>query len=64
MEITSKNNDKVKQWVRYQEKKYRELDQMFLVEGLHLIEEAHKAGLIECLIMKKGFASPYKEYSI
>ncbi|MEF9921203.1 MAG: RNA methyltransferase [Erysipelotrichaceae bacterium] len=64
MEITSKNNDKVKQWVRYQEKKYRELDQMFLVEGTHLIEEAKKAGLIECIIVKKGFDHPYHEYPI
>ena len=33
MEITSLTNAKVKQWAKYKEKKYREKDQRFLVEG-------------------------------
>ena len=47
MEITSLTNAKVKQWAKLKEKKYREKDQRFLVEGEHLIEEAARAGLVE-----------------
>ena len=46
MEITSLTNAKVKQWAKYKEKKYREKDQRFLVEGEHLIEEAARACLL------------------
>lgn len=62
MEITSLTNAKVKQWVKYKEKKYREQDQSFLIEGEHLIEEAHRAGIIRYLIIDQAIASPYPEY--
>lgn len=62
MEINSKNNERVKQWVRYQERKHRQKDRMFLVEGMHLIEEAHQQGLIECIIVKKGYSHPFTQY--
>ena len=42
MEITSLTNAKVKQWSKYKEKKHRDKDHKFLIEGEHLIEEAHK----------------------
>lgn len=48
MLITSLTNDKVKNMVKLQTKKYREEEQRFIVEGDHLISEAYKAGnLIE-----------------
>ena len=50
MEITSLTNAKVKQWAKLKEKKYREKDQRFLVEGEHLIEEAARAGLVEAVL--------------
>ncbi len=62
MEITSLTNAKVKQWVKYKEKKHRDQDKKFIIEGEHLLEEAHKAGLIDCIIIEKGKTSPYVEY--
>lgn len=59
MQITSLTNNKVKQWYKYQQKKYRNQDQKFLIEGYHLIEEAHKANLIEAIIIKEGINNPY-----
>ena len=48
MLITSLTNDKIKNLVKLQTKKYREEEQKFIVEGDHLISEAYKTGnLIE-----------------
>ncbi len=44
--ITSLQNAKVKQWVRYQMKKHRDQDGVFLAEGEHLVSEAQKAGIL------------------
>lgn len=53
MVITSLSNNKVKQLVKYHDKKYRELDQVFLVEGEHLIKEALNANvLLEVIIVE------------
>lgn len=43
MEITSVNNDLVKETVKLQQKKYR--TEKFLLEGFKAIEEAHNAGI-------------------
>lgn len=40
--ISSINNQKVKQWLLYKQRKHRLKDEVFLVEGPHLIEEALK----------------------
>ena len=53
MQITSLSNAKVKQWFKYHEKKHRDKDQRFLIEGEHLLQEAHRAGIIECIIPQK-----------
>lgn len=45
--ITSLQNAKVKQWVRYQMKKYRDQDQVFLAQGEHLVKEAQMAGILK-----------------
>lgn len=45
--ITSLQNAKVKKWVRYQMKKYRDQDGVFLAEGEHLVSEAQKAGILK-----------------
>ena len=48
MLITSLTNDKIKNLVKLQTKKYREEEQKFIVEGDHLVSEAYKANnLIE-----------------
>lgn len=62
MEITSLTNSKIKQWVKYKERKHREKDHKFLIEGEHLIQEAHRAHCIECLIVELGTVVPYDEY--
>ncbi len=50
MIITSTSNQRIKDWEKLKLVKYRRLTRRFIVEGEHLILEAYKAGLIECLI--------------
>lgn len=64
MEIVSLTNSHVKQWAKYKEKKYRDQDRRFLVEGEHLVEEAHKAGLIEELIIEQKQETIYDYYTV
>ena len=46
MNITSTQNDKVKYWNNLKNKKFRDQEKKFLIEGDHLILEAQKLGLI------------------
>ncbi len=46
MQITSLKNAKVKYWLSLKEKKNRDKEKKFLIEGDHLIEEARKQNLI------------------
>lgn len=62
MEITSLTNAKVKQWAKYKEKKYREQEERFLIEGEHLIQEADREGLIEAIIVKSGKTHDFHHY--
>lgn len=57
--ITSVNNEKVKSWCKLHRRKGRREQQAFLIEGIHLIEEAWKSGakLIE-IIAEESFALP------
>lgn len=54
MEINSIQNAKVKTWMKYHQKKYRDLDGKYLIEGEHLIEEALQAKVVSCLLIRKG----------
>lgn len=45
MEITSVNNELVKETVKLQQKKYRDKENKFLLEGFKSIEEAFNAGV-------------------
>ncbi len=47
MEITSVNNSLVKDTVKLHQKKYRDMFDMFIVEGYHLYEEASKFNVIK-----------------
>lgn len=60
--ITSLTNAKIKQWAKYKEKKYREQDRRFLIEGEHLIQEAHRANLIEYILVEEGTSHGNKDY--
>lgn len=46
MIITSLENEKIKKLLKLQKKKYRDLEDMYYVEGFHLVEEAYKAGVL------------------
>lgn len=47
MEITSVNNSIVKDTVKLHQKKYRDMLDLFIVEGYHLFEEASKFNVIK-----------------
>lgn len=57
-EITSLSNAKIKAWAKYKEKKHRDDDQCFIVEGEHLIQEAYAAKVLQCIIVLKGREIP------
>lgn len=59
MEITSKTNNKVKQWMKYHQKKYRDHDKCFLIEGEHLIQEALSANCVTTLMIRIGKENPF-----
>lgn len=60
-EITSVNNDLVKETVKFQQKKYRDKENKFLLEGFKSIEEAFDAGIeIEYAFVLKEKAEQYK----
>ena len=52
--ITSRDNSKYKMWLKLSQKKYRQKEQLFLVEGEHLVFEAKKAGLIVEVLLCEG----------
>ena len=54
MIITSLENQKVKDVVKLQSKKYRDLTNTFVVETEHLVDEAKKAGIIKDLFLVKN----------
>ena len=51
MVITSLENKKVKDVVKLQNKKYRDLTNTFVIETEHLVEEAEKAGIVKELFL-------------
>ena len=44
--ITSLTNEKIKEYSKLNQSKYREAKGMFIVEGPHLVDEANKLGLL------------------
>lgn len=60
-EITSVNNDLVKETVKLQQKKYRDKENKFLLEGYKSIEEAFNAGInFEYAFVLKEKSEQYK----
>ncbi len=60
MEITSVNNEQVKDVVKLQQKKYRDIENKFLLEGFKAIDEAFRAGLdIEKVFVISGKENEY-----
>lgn len=58
MVITSLENEKVKKYTKLKKRKYREEYGEFIVEGMHLVLEAFKSGIIIELIMEQSEAIP------
>jgi len=50
MELTSTNNEKVKFWQKLSQKKFRDQENMFLVEDEHLVNEALKKGVVKEIV--------------
>lgn len=48
--ITSIQNETIKKIMKLKQKKYRDEQDLFLVEGYHLVEEARKAGCIQTIL--------------
>ena len=59
MLITSLDNDKIKGYIKLKDRKYRKKTNTFIVEGLHLVLEAYKAGKIIELILEKDEVLPF-----
>lgn len=57
MKITSLTNQKVKYYVRLKDKKFRDVENMFLVEGDHLVNEAINKGYAREIISLNEFDS-------
>ena len=58
MLITSLNNEHIKEIIKLKEKKYRDLSNTFLVEGRHLVLEAHRENKIKELILEQDELFP------
>lgn len=54
MIYTSIENTKIKELKKLHTKKYRDIHNLFLVEGEHLVLEAYKAGVLKTLILREG----------
>ena len=51
MIIESVDNNRIKEIRKLKEKKYRDQEKLFLVEGEHLVLEAYKAGVLKIVIL-------------
>ncbi len=60
MLITSINNQTIKELDKLKQKKYRDLEQKFLIEGEHLVEEAEKSWVLEKIILLENSEYPSK----
>ena len=54
MLITNTKNERIKEIKKLNQKKYRDLNNLFLVEGEHLVLEANKKGKIKELILEEN----------
>lgn len=64
MKITSKENAKVSSWAKLKMKKYRDIENSFLVEGEHLVEEALKKGIVKEIISLKDISLSIPSYTV
>jgi RNA methyltransferase, TrmH family len=55
--IESLENNKVKEITKLQQKKYRDLENKYIVEGIHLIEEAYDASILSEIVALPDFTT-------
>lgn len=61
MLITSVNNERIKKILKLKDKKYRDQEELFFVEGLDIIDEAYKVGLLREIYVMDGYDNPYDD---
>ena len=59
MLITSVNNDKIKELVKLKDKKYRDINDLFFVEGKDLCDIAYEKGLLREIYVMDGYDNIY-----
>lgn len=59
MELTSTSNEKVKYWQKLKQKKYRDLEKLFLIEDSHLVDIAIHKNIVKEIITIED-----KEYDV
>ena len=57
--ITSLDNKKIKNLSRLLLKKYRDEENMFMVEGEHLVEEAYRAGILLEVVQTEDYSNSF-----
>lgn len=60
MIYTSINNEHIKEIKKLNQKKYRDINNKFIIEGEHLIEEALKNNIVEEIFLLEGFNRNYQ----
>ena len=50
MVIQSTSNERIKRYAKLKQKKYRDEEQLFIVEGIDLVNAALERGVVECII--------------
>lgn len=60
MTYTSIENEHIKEIKKLNQKKYRDLNNKFIVEGEHIINEAIKANIVEEILLLEGNEITYK----
>ncbi len=58
-QIVSSNNALIKKICKLHKRKYRDQEGKFLIEELHLLQEAHVAQLLDILFVREGEAVPF-----
>ncbi len=61
MFISSLDNSMIKYLLKLKQKKYRDLYNEYIVEGLHLVKEAYKSKVVKKVIILKGRDNPFEE---
>lgn len=59
--IESINNERIKFYAKLKDKKYRDLNKLFIIEGKHLVEEALKKEVVKEILLLNGEENIYGE---